>query len=264
MIRLVKDMLNKYLFHTKAFNNLKSNLKAFTILFLVTIMFFGAIIPWFNRNRVKTFYNYKAIHRDIKKGETNERLKVHVKKLGESFSSIKDILILDEDNNITYSYSNSNLSKDGKFILDESLNANYEEGQYNDYLHRGFLYNSNNPEIIYVKSYIEDMLFLGGDFYEEEFQQFLKNSKEKGIKDTKDFKQLYLLHEIDDKINNRKVAIISFTGDMNFGMIIWIIAAIFCVLGIVLVISFFIILIFAVQLYKENKNTFLNRKRDLI
>ena len=81
----------------------------------------------------------------------------------------------------------------------------------------------------------------------------LKNSKEKGIKDTKDFKQLYLLHEIDDKINNRKVAIISFTGDMNFGMIIWIIAAIFCVLGIVLVISFFIILYLQSNYIKRTK-----------
>lgn len=263
MIRIVKDTFNKYLFHTKAFNNFKSNLKAFTILFLVTVMFFGAIIPWFNRNRVKTFYNYKAIHRDIKKSESDERLKVHVRKLGESFSSIKDILILDNENNITYSYSNSNLSQNGKFMLDKSLNTNYEEDQYNDYLHRGFLYSSNNPEIIYVKSYIEDMLFLGGDFYEEEFQQFLKSSDDKGDIEAKKIKQLYLLHEINDEVNNRKIAIITFTGDMNFGMIIWIIAAIFCVLGIVLVISFFIILIFVIQLYKENKNTFLNRKKHL-
>ncbi|MCR4436550.1 MAG: zinc ribbon domain-containing protein [Clostridiales bacterium] len=176
--------------------NFRKVTKVYIILSIVLLAISVAGTAYFFREKIIFTMDYFKIHRQVEENGIGDSIKPQLDKLANASSDIKDILLLDKENNIVYKSKNSDIGKNNKLVL--NLNKD----------NRKFLEDANDPNVFY-KLVRPERLILSKESIKKPREVEEEYDDEYFYNTNFNAKKVYLLNYLVDKRNGMKVFIIS-------------------------------------------------------
>jgi hypothetical protein len=206
------------------------------------ILLFVAVISALYVFREKAVFSleYFKIDSMIDKSGIDTSLKVPLKALSDSTGDIKDILLLDKNNNVIYSSKNSGISKNNKVTFTMV-------GEKRD-----FLEDMNAPGVFYKVVGPEKLVFTK-DFYVNPKHTKTEYTNDFFYETNFDAKKVYFLNYFADENNGMKIYIISDNKSIPYAE--QLIEAIYVLLTLILIIYWLLIALWVYNdAYRRNLN----------
>lgn len=176
--------------------NFKKVTKAYIVVSLLLLAVVFASSLYVFREKIVFSLNYLKIDRQVEKHGIDASIQSQLNALAGSMVDIKDVLLLDKDNNIVYSSKKSGIGKDNKLILTKVKGKNL------------FFQDVNIPDT-YFKVVKPEKLLLTKDLY--------RNSREIKKEYSDDFfynknynaEKIYFINYFTDRENGMKIFVIN-------------------------------------------------------
>ncbi|MDR3598802.1 zinc ribbon domain-containing protein [Clostridium sp.] len=220
--------------------NFKKMLKFYLVFSVLALLVSIGSTVYIFRDKITFALDYIKLSEGLKKSNIDNSIKPELDKLANDSDDVKDIIMLDKDNNIIYKAKSSDIGTNNKLIL----NSTEDNGRY--------LQEANNPDIFYKVVRPEKLIFSN-----ESLKEWDEIGKEKDdelfYESNFSNKKVYLLNYLLDKHNGTKVFIITDIKTMPYG------ESFFEAIGVIIEIIFILYWIgLALWVYKDAKKKKMN------
>lgn len=220
--------------------NFKKVTKVYLILSAVLLVICLMGVAYFFRGKIIFTMAYFKVHNQVERNGISDSIKPQLDKLANYSSDIKDILLLDKENNIVYKAKNSDIGENGKLTL--TLNKH----------NRKFLQDANNPDIFY-RVVRPERLILSKESIKKPREVEEEYNDEYFYSTNFNAKKVYLLNYLVDKRNGMKVFIISDIKAMPYAE-----QLLEAIGGLLSIIFFVYWVLLALWVYKDASRRYLN------
>ncbi|MDI6618924.1 MAG: zinc ribbon domain-containing protein [Clostridiales bacterium] len=170
--------------------------KIYVILSILVLIICIGMTAYLFRDKIALAIDYEKMDDAVEKRGIDASIKGRLDKLASDSVDIRDVILLDKENNILYRVRNSGIGRDNKLTLSYSR----EKG--------GYLTDPGSPDIYYKVVRFEKLIY-----FKDSMEQIIKLEKERNDDFFYDanfnVKKVYLLNYFADKNNGMKVFIIS-------------------------------------------------------
>lgn len=180
--------------------------KYYIIFAIIAILISSSILGYAYRDKIIFAYNYNNVSEKMENGKIDvNSITKDISKLANQSSDIVDILILDNNNKITYSAKNSKFNDRSEFKLNQK--------SYGDYIY--FTYSKNTDITFKLMQKDELMLSTVWIDHDSQIQNIYRDNT--FYKNNINVKKLYLLSYTFDKTTGTKIYFISDIHSIPYG-----------------------------------------------